>query len=247
MALSGTQVGIKIGTTNAGLVSSVKPSAKTNSITRNGIGGFVKNKITNHVFEFGWEGDVVDSSVLKLALPLNGIPPAVDIQIHDLTYAGAHITKLSLKGDQNSTLTYSATAIAKSASAGAAVVPVDPGMFLVFRDATITFGDTTSKITAFALDISTKATAIYGTSIDPVDFQFGATEYTGTFTIAPDSSLNEILKGAGTGTSFTFSIAYPNFTISGDGVITTESAGDIKADGDITIVHNVKANSIVIS
>ncbi len=247
MALSGTQVGIKIGAVNAGLVASVKPSAKTNSITRSGIGGFTKSKITNHNYEFGWEGDVVDSSVLKLAIPVNGIPPEVDITIHDLKYTGAHITKLSIKGDQNSTLTYSASAIAKSASIGAAITPVDPGMFLVFREATITFGDTTSKITAFVIDISTKVTAIYGTSIDPVDFQFGATEYTGSFTIAPDASLAEVLKGAGSGTAYTFSIAYTGFTISGSGVITTESAGDIKADGDITIVHNIKADSIVIS
>ncbi|MCL4407719.1 MAG: hypothetical protein M1542_07575 [Thermotogae bacterium] len=247
MALSGTQVGIKVGTANAGLVSSVKPSAKTNSITRSGIGGFTKNKITNHNYEFGWEGDFVDASVLKIALPVNGIPPEIDITIHDLKYAGAHITKMSIKGDQDSTLTYSATAIAKGGSKVDAVIPVDPGMFLVFRDATITFGTSTAKITAFTIDISTKATPIYGTSIDPTDFQFGATEYSGSFTIVPDTSLEEVLKGAGDGTPYTFSIAGTGFNISGSGVITTESAGQIKADGDVTIVHSIKADSITIS
>ena len=173
---------------NVGIVKTLNPTASTDSISEKGIGGIIKERLSSHSYSWGWEGLPTSYKILQLGLPGDeGVPPELKVIMHDLLLEGAIISSMSIEGGEGKSLSYSFNGVAKQGSSTTPPMYDDPGSFFVYSDATITLGDETGEIKEFKLDISRDIKAIYGTSMDPQDWQIGVTEYSGSFTVSSDT------------------------------------------------------------
>lgn len=258
-ALQGSQVKPQIivdpdgtpATIDVGIVQSMSPSASTQTVSQKGLSGVSLDRVSQHEFNWGWEGLVTAITLFDAGLPDDStlLPPALDVYMHTEKLTDARVATMKITGSESEPLKYSFDGqfLAHSTITAAATY-TPPDFFFVYSDATITFGDESDEIKSFELTISRNLEPIYGTSLAPTDFTIGTTSYSGTIEVAA-STMAQALSGASAADAATFgfeiSFVYPldtdeTIVMTGTGAVLTGSDGSIDPDSSLSVKLSFK-------
>lgn len=269
MALAGSQVKPVItnketggGAVPVGVVASIKNTVSTQSISVKGLNGVTLERVGQHTYEWGWEGFATTHELLTMGLPLTsgdnaGLPPKLEVLLGGLQMNDAYVSKMNINGSEGNPLKYSLEGVFKTGEAKAQGSYTAPAHFFVYSDAVVSFGSETGIIKSFDLNVSRNIEGVYGTELDPQDFNIGSTEYTGKFEIAADD-LVDVLEGAwiATDTPITFTITYtmpyevggttPKIVISGTGALVNSADAQVDPESNLVIAKNIKFSGLTI-
>jgi len=244
-------------TVNVGIVQSLTPSSATESITEKGLGAITKERLTQHSFEFGWEGVLTDYQVLEAGAVVSGtgIPPTLDVYMHTEKLNDAIVRSMTISGAEGEAVKYSLDGAFLSSTTGTAPTYDDPGAFFVYSDGTIAFGSETDEIKSFSITLSRSVEPIYGTSMAPTDFTIGTTEYSGQIELAA-SAMAQAMEGAWdpADPTFTATFEFEDPTDSGHtisltctGCLVNAADGSIDPESELTVTKSFKFESLTIT
>ena len=268
MALTGADVYARIikgeTTYDCGLVSDVKPSIKTSTLQRTGIGNVKRARINAHDYEASWSGDVPDGTLLAALLNKDNV---FDVQVHDIELLNAVVKSLRLAFDERNPLTYAVDFVGEDMASITALTETDIDHvkgFFVMSDATINFSGSSNTVVKADISASREVEAVRGASLDPQDFSKGPFIFEGTITVSPSASFADVLKGKWlpTDTPFTFSAAFSaqfydetgtpyasptTVTISCSGMVASETSVNVGSTGPIEIPIKMSIEAVTVS
>lgn len=269
-SLQGSQMKVtgKIASTatlvTLGLVQSLSGQAATNATEEKGIGGYVRNRLTNYDYNVSVGGLVTDYKTLNLAAITTGtgsnagLPPVLTLYLHDLTLNSARIGNITISGGSDAPLEYSMDGKFLSMTTGAtpsATVPT-PGTFFVFSDGTIHWGTESDTITGFSITKSQDISLIYGSgSMDPTEMQIATAAYEGQFVLSA-SAMSKIASGAWDPAASTidFHVTFVDPTsasrivnIKGDNAAINDASGSVDPDSALEVTQSFKFETLTIT
>lgn len=240
--------------TGKAIYDDVSPTVSTELLSKTGIGGITKKRISAHNYELSISGNVTAYDFLNAALDATS---EFEVQVHDRAFKNAVIKSLSMSCEDGDILQMSANFVAKSLAAITAVSSMpDPGNFFVMADATISFDGSTNGVTKFELNAERDIKPSYQGNLDPQDFSKGSFVYTGTLTLAPASSVGDLDLGKRlpSDSTFTFTATFKDdpatptviIKISATGILTTEASLDFAAENPLEIPVKFESTTLTV-
>jgi hypothetical protein len=245
MALTGQDVYVAISDGSAvevGLLTSFKMGEKSNTLSRKGLAGWVKNRLTSYEYYASVQGDI---TTYEMANALNTPASEFDINVNDMAISDAVVESFKLECEEGDTLKYTADFIGKTiTSAVAQTSQADPGDVFILADAaTLTLAN----------DARRTITPVYGNQLSPTDFSKGTWEHTATITLTPEDSLEMIAAVAETGNeNGTFTAKFENSSgekvyIVAGGMVADEASFTADPDNAVEVPINFKIATLTIS
>lgn len=261
MALTGQDVYVAISDGSAvevGLLTSFKMGEKSNTLSRKGLAGWVKNRLTSYEYYASVQGDI---TTYEMANALNTPASEFDINVNDMAISDAVVESFKLECEEGDTLKYTADFIGKTiTSAVAQTSQADPGDVFILADAaTLTLANdartftTSAAVTKFSIDGKRTITPVYGNQLSPTDFSKGTWEHTATITLTPEDSLEMIAAVAETGNeNGTFTAQFENSSgekvyIVAGGMVADEASFTADPDNAVEVPINFKIATLTIS
>lgn len=262
MALTGQDVYVAISDGSAvevGLLTSFKMGEKSNTLSRKGLAGWVKNRLTSYEYYASVQGDI---TTYEMANALNTPASEFDINVNDMAISDAVVESFKLECEEGDTLKYTADFIGKTitTAAVAQTSQADPGDVFILADAaTLTLANdartftTSAAVTKFSIDGKRTITPVYGNQLSPTDFSKGTWEHTATITLTPEDSLEMIAAVAETGNeNGTFTAQFENSSgtkvyITAGGMVADEASFTADPDNAVEVPINFKIATLTIS
>ena len=247
--------GTPVDMTGKAIYDDISPTVTTESVSRTGIGGITKKRISAHSYSISISGDATAADFLIAALEPDN---EFEIDVHDRAFKNAVIKSLGISCEDGDTLKISADFVAKTLEAITAISSMpDPGTFFVMSDAVVSFDGSSDTVTKFELNAERDITEVHGGSLDPTDFSKGSFKFTGTITISPSTSVGDLDLGAreSSDTPFTFTATFKDDPVSpttiikltASGIVATETSLDMSAENPIAIPVKFESTSLTIA